>query len=66
MSAMERGIMNKQQDKIEELERQYFAALDIPDHRWGEKEEENLGAICAELGAAYDEAGTDEFDRIQL
>ena len=52
---------------IEQLEREYTSyGKDIPDYRWGEKEEAELGRRAEALRKAYDAAGTPEFDRVQL
>lgn len=56
-------------DRIENAEDAYNAlgqqAEDAP-HRWGHEQEMELGRLAQELQRLYDEAGTDEFDRIAL
>jgi hypothetical protein len=56
-------------ERIENAEDAYNAfaqqAEDAP-HKWGMEQSETLARMADELQRLYEEAGTDEFDRIAL
>ena len=58
--------MTAEQIEVEMLEEAYDAMRSIPDHRWGQEQNEESAQIAAALRVAYDKAGTDEMDRIAL
>lgn len=54
-------------EQIERAEAAYTTfAKSVPDSRWGEEEEAELGRRAETLQALYDEANTPEFDRVVL
>jgi len=58
--------MTAQDLRIATLEDEYDVFTAIPDHKWGRDESRAFDAWAERMRAAYDEAGTDEDDRIVL